>query len=190
MMRKGIFVLCIMLSVMFVSALSAEQLQLDPKQRFYFLKTNKTSTMQEELEHAAGMGFRIISGAPGGDAMAVLLERVAQPPEVFSYKLLATSKTSTMEKEMNEVATQGYRILPSAVMAKKMMFLDSWEIVLVMERSPKTEQIYQYRLLATSRESTMFKEMEQAMAEEYHCVGILGRGELMILLERQAPAAH
>ena len=35
-------------------------------------------------------------------------------PENLQYKLLATTRTSTMQKEINETAAQGYRIVVGA----------------------------------------------------------------------------
>jgi hypothetical protein len=182
----GSCVLFVLLATLLVPALSSGQLKIDQKQRYYFLVTTKTATMQKELDQASGMGFRVISGCPGGENLAVLLERVAQPPDLYRYTLLATSNTGTMQKELSEAAAQGYRVLPSAVMTKKMPMLNNWEIVFVLERSPKVEKNMEYLLLATSRESTMLKEMEQAIGDGYRTVGIVGRGELMILLEREA----
>ena len=67
------------------------------------LATNKTSTMEKELNEGAEAGFRyqaVMGGdtAIGGSEVVVVVSRVAEAKGRFSYKLLATSKTSTMEK--------------------------------------------------------------------------------------------
>ena len=70
--------------------------------------------------------------------------------------MLATTKTSTMEKELNQAAREGYRLMPSTMISKEGML--SVEIVCVLERAP-TDDRYEYKLLATSLTSTMQKEI-------------------------------
>ena len=78
----------------------------------------------------------------------------------IDYRVLATSKTSTMAKEMNEVADGGYRF--QGVMGGGTSFGGS-EVVVVMSRSSVTRgPRYQYRLMATSKTSTMQKELQDA----------------------------
>jgi len=48
----------------------------------------------------------------GGDEVVVILERDKDAPASKSeYKLLATSKTSTLQKELQEVGTVGYELV-------------------------------------------------------------------------------
>ena len=79
----------------------------------------------------------------------------------IDYRLLATNKTSTMDKEMNEAADAGYRF--QGVMGGETSFGGS-EVVVVMSRAAEApaESRYQYRLLATSKTSTMQKELQEA----------------------------
>ena len=94
--------------------------EIEPDQKYLLLATTKTSTMQKELDEAASQGFRVVVGSPtSGKEMALLLERVAQPPDIYTHKLLATNKTSTMQKELDEAAAEGFRLLPSTMIAKK-----------------------------------------------------------------------
>ena len=166
-------------------ALGAE---LDLEQRFLLLATTKTSTMQEELNEASAAGYRVVVGSTtNGDEMALILEKVATPPQNYEYMLLATSRTSTMQKELEEAAGQGFRLLPSTMIAKNQMFGDP-EIVVVLEKMPAADQNYDYLLLATTLTSTLQKEMTQAMEEGYEVVGMVSRGEHMVILERPAQA--
>ncbi len=97
--------------------------ELDLEERYLLLATKKTSTMQKELDEASAAGYRIVSGSPtSGSEMAVILEKVATPPDNYQYMLLATSKTSTMQKELQEAAAEGFRLLPSTMIAKNQMF--------------------------------------------------------------------
>lgn len=40
----------------------------------------------------------------------MLLERVAESPQTYQYKLLATNKASTMQNELNNAADEGFRL--------------------------------------------------------------------------------
>jgi len=162
--------------------------ELDLTQRFLLLATQKTSTMQEELGEASAAGYRILTGSPTSvTEMAIILEKVTTPPNNYEYLLLATSKTSTMQKELSEAASQGFRLIPSTMISKSRMFGDP-EIVMLLEKGPVVSQGYDYLLLATTKTSTLQKEMSQAIEEGYEVVGMVSRGEHMVVLERPAQA--
>ena len=169
-----------------VSTVAQGKLKIDPENRYLLLSTVKTSTMQKELDEASAQGFRIITAASscGQSEMVLFLERVTQPPDTYKYKLLATARTSTMEKELNQAAQEGYRLLPRTITAKE-GFLSN-EIVSVLELTPKSTKRYQYRLLATSRTSTLQKEVAQAEGDGFVLVGLVGRGENMVIMEKEA----
>src|SRR5215204_2384532 len=137
-----------------VSTVAQNKLKIDPESHYLLLSTVKTSTMQKELDEASALGFRIISSASscGQSEMVLFLERVTQPPDTYKYRLLATSRTSTMEKELNQAAKEGFRLLARTITAKEGFV--SNEIVSVLELTPKSDKRYEYRLLATSRTST------------------------------------
>ena len=161
---------------------------LDLSQRYLLLATVKTSTMQKELDRAASAGFRIIGSSPtGGTEMVAILEKVATPPQNYEYFLLATSRTSTMQKELNEAAERGFRLMPKTIISKEQV-LGGVEIVLLMEKAPGRTQHYRYLLLATSRTSTMQKEMAQAADDGHEVVGMVSRGEHIVILEKHTAA--
>ena len=93
-----------------------------PRYEYKLLATSKTSTMQKELQDAADAGFSyvgqtVFKAAFGGQEVVCLLEKDlgdAGRPR-YEYKLLATTKTSTMQKEMQEVAEQGYEVVGMTV---------------------------------------------------------------------------
>jgi len=168
------------------SAAAQSKLKIDPESNYLLLSTVKTSTMQKELDEASAQGFRIISSASscGQSEMVLFLERVTKAPDTYKYKLLATTRTSTMEKELNQAAREGFRLLPRTITAKE-GFLTN-EIVSVLEQSPKSSKRYEYRLLATSRTSTLQKEVSQAETDGFVLVGLVGRGENMVIMEKEA----
>ncbi len=109
--------------------------------------------------------------------------------EVVEYRLLATNKTSTMQKEMQEAAEAGYRF--AGVMGGETSFGGS-EVVVVMSRNPEATDlaIYDYRLLATNKTSTMQEELQEAGDAGYAYVGqtvfgsTFGGDEVVVILER------
>lgn len=168
-----------------VSTFAQGKLKIDPENRYLLLATIKTSTMQKELDEASAEGFRIVAAASSCDQseMVLFLERVAKAPDTYKYRLLATSRTSTMEKELNQAAQEGFRLLPRTITAKKGFM--SNEIVAVLEQTPKSSKRYEYRLLATSRTSTLQKEVGQTESDGFVLVGLVGRGENMVIMEKE-----
>ena len=76
-------------------------------QDVHVLATNKTLTMEQEMNRAADAGFKfadVMGGDTsfGGSEVAVVMVRSRDAKAAFQYRLLATNKTSTMQKEMQE----------------------------------------------------------------------------------------
>lgn len=71
------------------------------------------------------------------------------------YKLLATSKTSTMEKELNQAAELGYHF--EGFNGGETMF-GGKETVAILTHTGESKPRYKYKLLATNKTSTMQKE--------------------------------
>jgi hypothetical protein len=108
----------------------------------------------------------------------------------YEYSVLATSRTSTMEQEMNEAAEGGYRF--QGVMGGDTAFGGS-EVVTVMMRgagSAGSAGRFAYRLLATNQTSTMQDEMNEAGGEGYDYRGqtvfssLFGGDEVVAIMER------
>jgi hypothetical protein len=111
--------------------------------------------------------------------------------QAVGYRLLATAKTSTMQKEMNEAADAGFRF--GGVMGGDTAFGGS-EVVVVMVRMPEAAPKYEYRLLATSKTSTMQREVQQAGDAGFEYRGqtvfssTFGGEEVVVILERDRKA--
>ena len=182
---KKIPILSVLLVVLVSATWAAQKLKIAPEQRYLLLATTKTSTAQKELNEAAAQGFRIVVGSPtSGTEMALLLERTARPENNYTYRLLATTRTSTMQKELTEAALDGFRLLPRTMIAKKQMF-GSTEIVVILERPQKLEKRYKYKLLATTLTSTLQKELTQTKADGFVLVGMVSRDEHMVIMEQE-----
>jgi hypothetical protein len=165
------------------------------KYDYRVLATNKTSTMEKELNLAAQAGFRF-EGAKGGETAFGGSETVAimakssetGAKQRYEYKLLATSKTSTMEKELKVAGDAGFTYRDQTVF--KTTF-GGTEVVVILERDREApNQEYDYRLLATSKTSTMEKELKQAGEAGFQFLGItvaptaLGGAEVVSILRR------
>ncbi len=174
------------LGLLALSAVCTAQAPAGDQQRFRLLATTRTSTMEKEVNEAAAEGYRVLVGSPtSGTEMAVFMERVATAAAPYKYRLLATTRTSTMQKELNEAADSGYRLVPSTMVAKKSVFTGGEEIVLLTELSPTARKRYEYKLMATIRTSTLQKEVSEAQAAGFVVVGMVSRGEHMVIMERE-----
>jgi hypothetical protein len=188
---RTIFALALGVTVT-VTAVSAQRSE-DTDQRYLLLSTQRTATMEAELNEAAAKGYRVVTGSPTtGSEMLLFLERVATPPDTYVYRLLATTRISTMERELNQVAIDGYRLMPQTIMLKGQAGSGLFgggerdlELVLVAERGPKAGPRYEYRLLGTERTATMQKEVSDAVASGFVVVGMASRGEHVVILERE-----
>jgi hypothetical protein len=106
-----------------------------------------------------------------------------QPVE---YRVLATTKTSTMEKELNGAAEAGFQF--QAVTGGETAFGGN-EVVTVTSRTGGAKPRYRYKLLATSKTSTMLKELQAAADEGFEYRGqtifksALGGEEVVCILE-------
>lgn len=138
------------------------------------LATSKTSTLEKEMNEAADGGFRfsfVMGGETavgGSEGVAVMTKSTA--PGKYAYKLLATSKTSTMQKELQEASDAGYEYRDQTVFKST---FGGQEVVCILERDKEgTTRKYDYKLLATSKTSTLEKELREAGAAGYEILGM------------------
>jgi hypothetical protein len=167
--------------------------QSKPGFEYRVLATSKTSTMEKELNQAAEAGFRfqsVMGGetAIGGNEVVVVLSRSGEARPRFAYRLLATSRTSTMEKEIQQAADAGFEYRDQTVFESA---FGGEEVVCILERDKDAEvKRFSYKLLATSKTSTLEKEVAQAGAAGYELLGMtvaktaLGGRELVAILRR------
>ncbi len=159
------------------------------------LATKKTSTMEKEMNEAAAAGF-FFSATTGGEtafggneAVVVMIRDLsntaAQKPV---YRLLATSKTRTMQKEMQQLGDEGFEYKGQTVFDST---FGGREVCVIMERDtaqPATK--IEYKLLATSKTSTMQKELQEEGNAGFRLVGMtiaetaFGGHELVSILRK------
>jgi hypothetical protein len=160
--------------------------------QYQVLATNKTSTMEREMNQAASAGF-LFSAVMGGETatagnQVVVIMAKGSSDEKASYRLLATSKTSTMQKELQKLGDEGYEYRGQTIFDST---FGGKEVCVILERKPSGKPL-QYRLLATSKTSTMEKELAEAGTEGFRLVGMtvsktaFGGSELVSILARGA----
>ena len=140
------------------------------------LATSKTSTMQKEMQQAGDAGFRLAAvmggeTAAGGKETVVVMQKPAASASKFEYRLLATNKTSTMQKEMQAASDADFQYVGQTVFETA---FGGKEVVCIFERDPSVPSPpkYVYLLLATTKPSTMEKELKQVGDAGYVVVGM------------------
>jgi hypothetical protein len=94
--------------------------------------------MQKELQVAADAGFHyrgqtVFETALGGNEVVVILERDKDAEaSLYEYKLLATSKTGTLQKELLEAGAGGFEMVGMTVSKTA---LGGSELVAIMRRA-------------------------------------------------------
>ncbi len=159
------------------------------------LATSKTSSMQKEMQEAGEAGFRyatVMGGetAIGGKEVVVVMQRFGHDKSLYEYRLLATNKTSTMQKEMQDAADVGFAYAGQTVFES---LFGGKEVVVILERTPNAANTpkFEYRLSATTKTSTLEKELKEAGEASYEVVGmtvgktLVGGTELVAITRRQ-----
>jgi hypothetical protein len=183
------FVCGLLLLALFAPVAAAQDTKVDPEHKYFLLAAKRTKTMEKELNEVADQGFRVLVGSPtSGTEMAVFMERVATPPDTYKYKLLATTRTGTMNKELNEAAEGGWRLLPRTMISKVTPGpFGGVEIVVLLEKAPNETRKFEYKLLATTLTGTLQREVSEAIAAGYSLAGMVSRGEHMVIMEKESP---
>lgn len=133
---------------------------------------------QVEKEENALLNFKLFQNHRSGNTAGSILRVLAAigaslavsngasaADRSFDYRVLATSKTSTMEKELNEAAAAGYRFIK--VTGGKMT--NGGQVIIAMVKEPLVpgQEGRSYRLLSTTKTSTMQTEMQELADKGY-----------------------
>lgn len=190
-----VFICMLMLTGGALAQSMAQEAKPVGRVEYRLLATNKTSTMQKEMNQAAEAGFRfggVMGGETsfGGSEVVVIMVRdsLREGKPKFEYKLLATSKTSTMQKELQQAGDAGFEYQGQTVFSST---FGGKEVVVILERDPEMKvALWEYKLLATKKTSTMDKELNEAGAAGYQFVGVtvgetlIGGKEVVSILRR------
>lgn len=158
------------------------------------LATSRTGTMEKEMNEAGAAGYKFVSvmggqTAAGGKEVVVLMQKGGDTPAgTFRYKLLATSRTGTMQREMSDAALDGYDYVGQTVFQS---LFGGEEVVSIVERGAQSASAFDYKLVATSRTSTLQRELGQLGADGYQALGMtvgktaLGGNELVVIARKR-----
>jgi len=165
-----------------------------PGLEYRVLATNKTSTMQTEMNEAADAGFRFVAVMGGetifgGSEVVIVMTRAGEAAQRRQYRLLATSKTSTMQKELQEASDAGFSYVGQSVFKST---FGGKEVVCILERDGDAASLpqYEYEPLATKKTSTMQKELSEVGDAGFEVVGmtvsetLVGGSELVTIVRR------
>ena len=103
-------------------------------QDFRVLATTFTSTMEDELNEAGADGYRFvgIQGGEtefGGEELVSVLQRDPEGRR-FRYRLLATSATSTLDRELNELDGREYTLVGMTLYVRE---FEGAEVISILE---------------------------------------------------------
>lgn len=146
------------------------------------------------MNAAAAEGY-VFAGVMGGDSafggsevITIMKKDPAAATAGRKYKLVATSKTSTMEKELNQAGEEAFGYCGQTVFSST---FGGKEVAVILELNPDnaTGRI-QYKLAATSKTSTMQKELNEAGASGFTFRGVVvgktafGGSEVISILQK------
>ncbi len=144
---------------------------------YRLLATTRTSTMEKEMNQAADAGFVFGSvmggetGMGGKEVVVVMTKAIDAPAVKKTYKLLATSRTGTMQKELQQAGDEGFDYCGQTVFQSTM---GGKEVALILERDPSSASgRIEYKLLATTRTSTMQKELREVGEQGFRFLGVM-----------------
>lgn len=149
--------------------------------------------MENDINRAAEDGYRfqgVMGARPafGGDELVTVMMRGASPAGRFSYRVLATTRTSVVEDEMREAGRDGYDFRAETVFRS---LFSGEQVVAIMERDENAPDArYDFRLLATARTSTMQEELDRVGRNGHAVVDIavggtaFGGDELVVITRR------
>lgn len=146
--------------------------------------------MNEAAE--AGFVFNSVMGGEtglGGKEVLTVMNKNSDGTTVKKrYKLLATSRTGTMQKELQEAGDAGFAYCGQTVFQSA---FGGREVAVILEKSADAPvKRIEYKLLATSRTSTMQKELQQAGDNGYQFLGMvvgktaIGGSEVLSILQK------
>jgi hypothetical protein len=184
----------ISLMMLCAGALAADTAAYD----YRVLATNKTSTMEREMNEAGDAGFSFL-GVMGGETgfggkeVVVVMSKLqgAKNGGRKKYKLLAASRTGTMQKEIQQAGDEGFEYLGQTVFESA---FGGREVSVILERDgAKPGTRFEYKLLATTKTSTMQKELQEAGSAGFEFLGMtvgktaLGGSEIICFLRKVVP---
>ncbi|MBI4876614.1 MAG: hypothetical protein HY822_18415 [Acidobacteria bacterium] len=161
---------------------------------YRLLATSRTSTMEKEMNQAAETGYTFGDAMGGESAMGgkevivVMVKNLDAPAPRRRYKLVATSRTGTLQKELQQAGDEGFQYCAQTVFQSA---IAGREVAVILEHSGDSQaKRIEFKLLATNRTSTMEKELRQAGEAGFKFLGVVvgktafGGSEVISILQK------
>jgi hypothetical protein len=175
---------CLMAGMILVlGAISVMADEAPGRPEYLFIATSDSFRLEKEMNAAAKDGFRLqfVSDTFAESQIGVLMMRRAAATldktksaiaQQFEYTVLAATRISTLRRDLEAVATQGYELRGLTAKASILPFTAS-EIFAVLERpAGQLRQRFEFRFLTANREETMQKSLETSVSEGFHPVAL------------------
>jgi hypothetical protein len=139
---------------------------------------------QKKLDHESADGYRLTGLTITGTSTAEgALLRTDATADAFQYKLLHTMLSTNLQKDINKLAAEGFRVSPGTLIVLK-----SYPTVIVEKSSPPFKVRYEYLIKETVRVSSGEKDVEKVQAQGYSLIGETEHGTAHLLLfEKTSP---
>ena len=150
--------------------------------------------MEKELKEAGQLGYHFVAVMGGetgfgGSEAVVLLERVKDDKNTYNFRLLATNRTSTLQKELQDAGELGYHAVGQTVFES--MFGGKETVAIVQKSSDQAIGVeYEYKLVATSKTSTLEKELRAVAEAGFQAIDLtvgktaMGGTEIVVITRR------
>lgn len=103
--------------------------------------------------------------------------------DAFQYKLLHTMLSTNLQKDINKLAAEGFRVSPGTLIVLK-----TYPTIIVEKSSPPFKVRYEYLIKETMRVSSGEKDVERVQAQGYSLIGETEHGTAHLLLfEKTSP---
>src|SRR3989304_5198903 len=112
------------LGLVSASVAAAQTPSIGGEQEYLFLDVVQTGTLQNELAAAGSQGVAVHSSS----YLCVIMKREGAGPR--SYRVVATTRDTTLIKELNDAGAQGFQLLRNGVMT----WADEW--IVILEKRP------------------------------------------------------
>lgn len=184
----------LMVIVVCVGAVVTAQAQTST---YRVLATNRTSTMQAEMREAGDAGFRFVAAmggetAVGGNEVVVLMEKAPAATARYDYLVLATNRTSTLQKELQQASDAGYEVVGQTVFQSSFGGRETAALLQRTQGEGNAPAVrYEYKLAATSRTSTLQRELQELADQGFEATGLtvgktaMGGNELVVITRRK-----
>ena len=154
----------------------------DPADRQIIEMKGDLKIVENKLNELAAQGFRIadlrVTGTKSAD---VTMGKTATPPETYRYMVVHALLVGNVQKNMNNAAAQGYRLVRHTV-----AMLGG--LTLIMEKPPADAARYEYRVSTSMRGSNAEKHL---VADQQKGFVLVDAGKLqalnVVLTEKEIP---